>query len=164
MYALAGPLFPQDGAYTTARSFTLPFNTLSSMAVNCADNMYAMFVAFAPSSQFLRLVLPVPIAVAFGYGHPDTGSKSVPLAFLRYRPFSQQSCAPVIIACPFLLDQKPNVKPPPAPKQTLPKSLPSALGPTPMPVMLVGVVGSQTGGSDGMASQTAYVPSSSPVK
>src|SRR5262245_21787391 len=82
-----------------------------------------MFVALELLIQFLSAVLPAVICALVRVGHDPagTGSKFVPLAFLRFRLVRRHRSAAVIRSCPFLFCQNPGVRPPPAPRQTLPK-------------------------------------------
>ena len=48
-------------------------------------------------------------------------SRLLPSAFLRLRAVKATKSEAVSRFCPFLLDQKPSVRPPPAPMQTLKK-------------------------------------------
>src|ERR1043166_3566577 len=73
-----------------------------------------MLVAFALSSHVFRAFLfcvRVPLK-----------SWLPPLAVLRHKPVRNVKSAAVSKFWPFLLLQNPSVKPPPAPRQTLPNS------------------------------------------
>src|SRR5579885_1545713 len=84
------------------------WRTFNSIAVSCAESIYAMLTAFALSSQLWSCVLVV-------------GSKLLPLALRRLRPARKLRSAAVSSFWPFLFDQKPSVWPPVPPRQTSPK-------------------------------------------
>src|ERR1044072_4336872 len=92
-----------------ALPFTPPEATLRFMAANCADSMLAILVAVALSKNFWKFArLTVP--------------SRLPLALRRHNASTpgRRFGGPVITLAPFLFDQKPSVRPPPAPRQTLP--------------------------------------------
>ena len=83
----------------------MPLLTFCVMAASCAESMLAMFVALA-----LRIHLLKPAWFV--------GSKAVPFALTR---FWAMATALLYAFAPFLFDQKPRVRPPPGPRQRLPK-------------------------------------------
>lgn len=82
-----------------ALASTKPCRMLRVIAVNCADNMLAIFVALAPSRNDFTCAAVV-------------GSKLLPSPFLRHKFRSARRSAAVMSAWPFLLLQKPSVNPP----------------------------------------------------
>src|SRR5689334_2796310 len=78
---------------------TKPCRMLRVIAVNCADNMLAMFVALAPNRNDFTCAAVV-------------GSKLLPSAFLRHKFRRAVRSAAVMSAWPFLLLQNPSVNPP----------------------------------------------------
>src|SRR5213594_48657 len=98
------------------------------------DNMLAMFTALPPKSQLLSCVFVV-------------GSKLDALAFRRLKPRKNVRSAEVTSAWPFLFDQKPSVKPPPAPTHRLPKLGPRRSVTPTVTDPDVAVVGSHTCGT-----------------
>src|ERR1044072_4946376 len=112
-----------------ALPLTPPEATLRCMAANCADSMLDILVAFASSRnfwKFARLTTPSRLPSPLRRHNASTPGK-------RFG-------GPVITLAPFLFDQKPSVRPPPAPRQRLPNSTflvsPTASGKT----TIVGVV------------------------
>src|ERR1044071_2306767 len=94
-----------------ALPLTPPEATLRCMAANCADNMLAILVAFALSKNFWKFARL-------------TDPSELPLALRRHNASTPANRlgGPVITLPPFLFDQKPSVRPPPAPRQRLPNS------------------------------------------
>src|SRR5713226_8207139 len=115
-------------SYTIAEALALPKWMLSSIAASCAESMYAMFVALAPSSQ----VRNAPYAVLNEALVEMTNR--LPFALRRHiilfrtsRQLPDSSMSLLLrMAWPLLLDQNPSVSPPPAPRQTFPKFTTSA--------------------------------------
>src|SRR5713226_9756824 len=79
------------------------------MAASCADSMLAMFTASAPKIHVRNCVYV-------------RGSKLLPSALRRLSATIAARFADVLLntAWPFLLLQKPSVRPPPWPRHTLP--------------------------------------------
>src|SRR5258708_26784493 len=94
---------------------TLPWRTFSSIAVSWAESILAMLLALAPVSQLLKAVLPAltcDVVKPTPQAAPETGSKSDPLALRRCSDVRKQRSEAVSNSWPFLLLQKPSVRPP----------------------------------------------------